>query len=242
MKVLSRYGNFFMTRVMLSVSLSLVSSILSAQDFKAALLKMKQEYADAPNLHIVMSIKVFDKDSPGSIFYHQKAEVKKADQKYYYALDENEMLLNPTCLVMVNHKLKQISLRKNNLTADAQVNPSLINLDSMLSVYGNASYVGKQNGLDHYRIVHKAGGVLKQTEMFFQATNGQLQQIEYEYGNGQQVSIQFELFDKSPQFDANTFSEMKYVNTVNGKVSLAQHFRTYRLTTDGGDSTGNSPN
>lgn len=217
-----------------------VSSSLVAQDFKEALLKMKQEYADAPALHIVMSIKAFDINSPTSVFYNQKAEVKKDGPNYFYSLDENEMLLNPACLVLVNHKLKQVNFRKNNLPPDSQVEslPSL-NLDSMLSVFGKASYIGKKNGMDQYQIVHQAGGMIKQTEMFFQSPQGLLQQIGYEYKNGQYVLIHFDLFDNSPQFSVDTFSERKYVSTVNGRVSLAPPFRTYLLIMDG-DSSSNS--
>jgi len=218
----------FDKRLAVCVCLSfMVSSFLFAQDFKEALLKMKQEYADAPNLHIVMSIKAYDKNSPSTIFYNQKAEVKKADQKYYYSLDQNEMLLNTSFLILVNHKLKQIDLRKNSLTDSQFEYPAMLNLDSMLSVFGTALYIGKKNGLDQYRVVHKVGGMLKQTELFFKSETGQLQQVGYEYVNGQYVSIQFDLFDKSPQFDADTFSEKKYVRTLNGKVVLEIGYQHY---------------
>lgn len=202
---------------------------LCAQDFKEALLKMKHHYADSPNLHIVMSIQGYENKSSATVFYQQKVEVKKEGRNYFYALDESEMLLNQTFLLLVNHKLKQISLRENS-TGETKVEalPSF-NLDSMLHVFGKVSYLGKDNGVDQFQVVHKTGGSIKQTELFFQSSSGLLQQIAYEYVNGQYISIRFDLFDSNPEFTTDTFSEKKYIRSDDGKISMATPFRGYRL-------------
>jgi len=191
---------------------------------------MKKEYMEASNLHVRMSIKAFEKKSPSSIFYEQKAEIKKADRNFLYAFDGNEMLINQRVLVMINHKSKQIIFRPNSLKASTEFIDSFkFNLDSLFRAYGESSFLGAENGLDHFKIVHKKGAILSQTEMFFVQSSGQLQTITYSYLNGQQVVIDFELFDKQPAFEDDCFSENKYIVIANGKPSTAPLYAQYQI-------------
>lgn len=201
-----------------------------AQDFKEALLKMKALYAGAPRLHVIMSVKAFDSASPSTLFYDQKAEVKKEAENYFYNFDGVEMLLNENYLLMLNHKQKQILYTKKNAMPSGQFKNSFqFNLDSILSVYGKYSYVDTKNGMNHFRITHKKGASIKQTEMYFTVDSGKISRIEYLYPSGQQVTIQFELLDKEPSFETMAFSEREYIIVNDTQVLPVPKWNNYKL-------------
>ena len=218
-----------MNKVTLSLTLLLVASLLSAQDFKQALLKMQKEYGDAERIHIVMSIKAFDKKTSTDPFYVQKAEIKKDSQNYFYRFGVNDMLMNRSYLIMVDHSAKQITFSKSNLASGTPFkDPFKMNLDSLLIAYGKSSYLGKNDSLDHYQIVHSKGTV-KQTDMYFSTQTSLLRKVEYSYAGDQRVSIDFDLFDKQAEFAPDTFNEERYMVRLNDKLIPSQAYLHYKI-------------
>jgi outer membrane lipoprotein-sorting protein len=210
--------------------LLILSAPAGAQDFKEALLKMKGSYAEAAGLRIVMSIKASDANKPESIFYQQKAEVKKEGSRYFYDVDGMTMLLNENYLVMVNQKLKQILITKNRATAASQFeNQFKFNIDSLLTAFGTSSYQGRSNQTDHYKIVHKKNASIEQTDMFFGAETGLLKTIKYTYRSGQNVTIDFDVFEINPIFNDNTFTENEYFSVNNDQLTPTKKYSSYRI-------------
>jgi hypothetical protein len=215
--------------VFLVLVLAAFTSMLPAQDFKQALLNMQKEYGAVGRMHIIMAIKAFEKKSSAVPFYNQKAEIKKDDQNFFYQFGNNDMLLNQKYLLMIDHSAKQIICNKNNLKAMGGFNdPFKMNIDSLLAAYGKSSYQGKKGDLEHYRIVHSKGAI-KQTDMYFAAQTNLLRKIEYSYESNQFVVIDFELFDKQPDFKPDTFDEVRYMAMVNGKLKPGQAYPRYEV-------------
>jgi hypothetical protein len=216
-------------RLALLLLFGLLIPSLRAQDFKQALLKMQKEYGAAGRMHIIMVIKAFEKKSATIPFYNQKAEIKKDNQDYFYQLGVNDMLLNEKYLLMIDHSAKQITCNKNNLKAMGGFkDPFKMNLDSLLSAYGKSSYVGKVDNMEQYRIVHSKG-IIKQTDMYFSSQTNLLNKIEYSYQSNQWVVIDFELFDKQPEFTVGTFDEARYMTFVNGKPKATKDYQQYEV-------------
>jgi hypothetical protein len=206
-----------------------IAPVLHAQDFKQALLKMQKEYGALGSMHIVMSIKAFDKKTATTPFYSQKADIKKHDQNYFYKMGVNDMLLNEKYLLMIDHSVKQMVCNKNNLKAMGGINdPFKVNLDSLLTAFGKSSYLGKVADMEHYRIAHSKG-MVKQTDLYFKVETNLLQKIEYTYESNQFVVIDFELFDRQPSFAPGTFDEGRYMVLENGKLKAVEAYRQYEI-------------
>ena len=200
-----------------------------AQDFKDALLKMKSAYGNAERIHIMMSIQAFEKESSSKPFYIQKVEIKKDHKNFLYELGNRDMLLNATYLIMTDHTTKQIFFNKPDSSAATGLqDPFKVNIDSLLTAYGKSSYMGTTNELEYYKIIH-AKGMVKQTDMYFLVQTKLLQKIEYHYRANQRVTIDFKVFDKEPQFAADTFDEAKYIAWLDGKPRAGQSYLGYRV-------------
>ncbi len=206
-----------------------LSTEVGAQDLKAALLKMKSNYVEATNLHIVMSIKAFDEKATDKYYMNQRAQVKKSGQRYFYEFNGMTMLLNENYLVVANQKLKQILFAKNKTTAAAQMEKQFkFNIDSLLTAFGTSTYRGSKSGIDHFNIVHNKGSI-QETDMYFETTTGQLKEIDYSYSNGQRVSIHFEVFESNPAFEENTFSESEFFDFVNNQLIPSKKYVNYKV-------------
>ncbi|MFM7852129.1 MAG: hypothetical protein ACKO96_09485, partial [Flammeovirgaceae bacterium] len=177
-----------------------------AQDFKAELMHVKKIFSDAKKIQAVMSIKGFDSKAGGNLF-DEKAIVLKDSSKYYSQFNGMEMLLNETYLIIVSHQLKRIQflLRTGQEINTKDQQDFAPNLDSLLRTYGEVSYKGKSNEMNHYEIMHGKGAI-KSTNMFFDALSGMLKRIEYHYTNGQKVQIEFDEFDTNPKWGRDKFS------------------------------------
>lgn len=208
----------------------LVLSIeVDAQDFKAALLKMKSNYVEAKSLHIVMSIKAFDEKATDKFYINQRAEVMKSGERYFYEFNGMTMLLNENYLVVANQKQKQILFARNKTTASVELEKQFkFDIDSLLTAFGTSTYRGNKNGIDHFNIVHSKGSI-QETDMYFEATTGQLKEIDYSYSNGQRVSIHFEVFEANPLLDENTFSESEFFDFANNQLTPSQKYVNYKV-------------
>jgi hypothetical protein len=219
----------FVRKIGLVLTILSPTSMVHSQDFKEALLKMQKEYAAAGRMHIIMSIKAFEKNSAIVPFYNKKAEIKKDDQNYFYQFGDNDMLLNQKYLVMIDHQAKQIVCNKNSMKAmKGFQDPIKMNLDSLITSFGKASYQGKKGDMEHYQIIHRKGAI-KQTDMYFVTQTNLIRKIEYRYEGSQFVVIEFELFDRQPHLEANTFDEGRYLSWVNGKMKSSSSHSQYKV-------------
>ncbi len=216
-------------KVML-VLLVLLSQQALSQSFKERLQLMQKEYSALQNIHMRMTIQVFENDKGDKPFYNEEADIKKQDQYYHYEFGGTNMLMNSKYIVMVDKGSREIVCSKRSLKAEAKFgsDPFRVNLDSILMFYESRDFVGKQVDDEHYKLLQKKGAV-KQIDLFINSKLNVLSRIEYRYEDQHYVVIQFTLMEKQPVFEESTFDESQYFITQKGKFRVANAFAGYHL-------------
>ena len=80
---------------------------VDAQDFKQALKDMQEEYATTDQLHIVMDVQVFEKETASRPFFQETVDIRKDGINFLYKFGANEMLMNAHYLIRVLIKRKK---------------------------------------------------------------------------------------------------------------------------------------
>lgn len=206
--------------------------LAKAQSFKEILTGLQKEYANIESIHIKMSIQVYENDTSKDPYFKEVADIKRQAQNCSYQFGAVFMLMNSKCLVMVDKSSREIVYTKRS-TADEQAlynDPFKLNLDSILLLYENPQYIGKETEGEHYRIFQQRG-TIRQIDIFMDLNENRLTRIEYRYEDGHYVVIRFTTFDKNPVFEGNTFSESSYVIEEQGRLKAARAFFGYNVAT-----------
>jgi outer membrane lipoprotein-sorting protein len=201
-----------------------------SQSFKERLELMQKEYNTLQNVHMKMSIRVFEKEQSTTAFYAIEADIKKQDQFYHYELGTTRMLMNANYTIMVDKASHEMACSKRSLKDEAKfaTDPFRMNLDSVLSLYGSLDFAGKQVDEEHYVLTQKKGAI-KQIDLYINVSTNVLSRIEYRYTDQHYVTIQFTLVDKQPGFTEQEFSENQYVIVEKDKLRTARAFAGYHL-------------
>lgn len=204
------------------------SSFAQAQDLTKILKEMRNEYSQSSSLEISMEILVYD-SAQSEPYFRQTADIKRDGNKYWYQMEENEMLLNDNYLIMLDRNTQQISLSKRDPQSEKELQKSFqFNLDSILASYETFQYLGVEDSTEHYVAVEKQGPI-KEVHFFFMPESHGLSEIAYQYREGQYVSIRFIVFNKNVLFGPDTFSESRYVTKVNNKMVPIRDFEEYAM-------------
>jgi hypothetical protein len=207
------------------------SNSLQAQDFKATIDRLRDGYEKSEKLHIIMKIQAFPDSISTTPFYQETANIKKDGVNYLYQIGNTEMLMNSKYMVVVDRSSREIICNKRDVNAETQFfgkDPIKVNMDSMISVYSVPKYMGRKNNIDHFRVFQKKGAI-KQIDMMVNVDENVLQSIAYSYKDGQFVKIAFEVFNKQPEFKADTFNENIYMVFVKGKLKPGPAFQQYNI-------------
>jgi hypothetical protein len=203
--------------------------IINAQDFKQVMKDMQKEYTSAAALDIVMKISVFDDTTSQVPYVEQYVEIKKGGDNYWYKVDENEMLLNDHYLITVDRNSKQISCSRRDMKAQEHFQSAYrFNLDSIFALYDNPQFLGTKLNVSHYKVIEKEGPI-EQVHFFIEHQSGTLKKIEYNYREGQFVSIDFIAFERKASFDPKMFSEIHYVVKVDNKFLPSAFYKNYKV-------------
>ncbi len=154
----------------------------------------------------------------------------RSGNNYLSRFGVNDMLMNESYFVVVDKSTHEIVCNPRSLKAERETYKDMIkmSLDSILTLYGEPSYAGLQNGIDHYRVQQKRGPI-GEVELLINTGTGLLNEMAYHYRNGQYVKITFETFDLEPVFAAGTFDETQYIARVKGKTTPAAAYRRYTI-------------
>jgi len=214
--------------ILLTVS---VQTVVLAQDLKQALQRMREVYEESDKFHVVMRVEAFESKQAAAPYYNEKADVKRAGDNYLSRLSGNDMLMNERCFVMVDKDAREITYNVRSLKAERETYKDLVrlSLDSILSLYNEPRYLGRNNGMDQFEITQKKGpiGLIGLTINLQTAI---LSEMIYHYRNGQYVKITFEIFDTHPEFPADTFDEGRYIARAKGRTVAAPAFKQYTVT------------
>ena len=203
----------------------------AAQDFKEAIGKMRQDYAKLEKLHVVMTIKAFEDSLSTQPFYSERADVKKDGKNYAYHFGNIQMLMNMKYLIVVDQNAHEIVVSRRDVKSEENFlgkDPLKMNMDSLFNLNSEPHYLGKINAVQRYKITQKKGPI-KQVDMQIRTSDNVLHSIAYLYKDGQYVKITFEVFEKQPEFKANTFDESVYITRAKGKLSASQNYIRYNV-------------
>jgi len=215
---------------LITVALSFLAGATQAQTLKERIAAMQNEYVTLRDVHIRMTVQVFESDDSKTPFYQNKGEIKRRDLYYEYQLGNMSMLMNHDYLIVVNGDSREIVCSRRSLDEESKMyaDPFKANMDSILNLYTTPVLVDKQGAVEHYRLDQKIGPV-NRIELFIDDQKNVLRKMIYNYRTGQHAVIEFSVFDKAPQFDADTFREGKYIQWTNGKVIPAEAYKAFHV-------------
>jgi outer membrane lipoprotein-sorting protein len=216
-------------RGLMAIFLLLLCKIGAAQDLKNALLDMQKQYEGMSGLHIKMDVEVYENKVAKTPYFEMDVDIKKQGENYLYKYGSNDMLLNQKYLIMVDHQTKEIILNDRDRTSEEALKKNFqFNLDSIMIFYKDIQYVGKQNAIQHYKLVQKKG-MVRNIDMYINENTKLLSKMEYEYTNKQFVSITFKAFEKDPSFDEGLFSEKEYLLGSRNTFLPSQKYKGYEI-------------
>jgi hypothetical protein len=177
-----------------------------------------------------MSIRIFEDDKSNTPYFDETADIKRQKKNYYYQFGSINMLMNAKYILMVDKSSKEIVCTRRSLKTEEQMerDPFKLNLDSILTFYGNPDYLGKTADGTHYRLSQKKG-TIRQYDFFIDEKQKIVNKIEYRYEDGHYVVIRFTLFETHPAFSTDIFDERKFVTEEKGKLTASGAYRGYHV-------------
>lgn len=201
----------------------------NAQDYRSVIKDIRKKNENAEKLHIVMRIEAYENEASTTPFYKDVATMQRNGHQYFYRVANNEMLLSDRYMIMVDKELKQISCTKRDLQSETEFNAAInLNVDSVLSLYGNPAFIGRSADIEHYRFT-EMGAAVKSIDLFIDKVKSVLTRMDYRYQDEQHVAITFEIFDLNAQMGPDIFTEGRYVKIVNGKVYPAGAYQKFDM-------------
>jgi outer membrane lipoprotein-sorting protein len=206
------------------------------QDFKTEIRDLRSGYENLQSLHVTMTISVFESAQVSKPFFEEKADIKRDGTNYSYRFGSIEMLMNDRCLIMVDHEARELVFSNRDVGMEQSLtDPVKMNLDSVLDLYGEPKLISASGGINHYRI-NQNKGLIHQVDIYLSSAKKLLQKIEYRYKDEQFVRINFDVFDKTPEFAASVFDDGYYVKLLNGKLIPGPRFKGFEIVQPGAES------
>lgn len=200
-----------------------------AQSFNERLTSMKKDYASVEKMHVVMNIRVLEKEGAAEPFYKETADLKKDGVKYHSRFGATEMLMNERYILMVDRDAKEIYLSRRNVNDEKRYMDAFQStLDSLARFQQMPELISGSGGFEHYRLRLKTGDI-RQVDMVINTGTNTLSKLEYRYEDGQFAVIDIATFDKAPRFGATDFEESRYVLTANNKLQASTAFKGYHI-------------
>jgi hypothetical protein len=214
--------------ISLAIYFCLVQAV-AAQDLRSALERMQQTVKESTQMHVVMTIDVYEDIRSEKSFYHDVAEVNRNDNSYLYHFGVLDFLMNDKYVIIVDRQERRIMLQDRDLTSETEFRKSIsFNLDSLLLAYKNPKFIGNINGIEHYQVLQNQNSI-SQIDLFINNRTNLLDKMQYGYKEGQFVSIHFDQFEIHPKFKEDEFDELLYFSKLNGKYQLAEKFKDFKI-------------
>jgi hypothetical protein len=205
----------------------------NAQNIELDLKRMNAKSKDSKLFLSKMTVDVFASEEAEKPFLTQKYVIKKNGEELFYQLDKKTILINAKCVLVINDQNKTVSYSKNKEESPSIDQPMDVNVDSLIKAYDSVKYQGKKNGLKHY-VLKKKGSPIPTIEIFFNGAGDKISQLVYHYNKEKYptnnlVKIKYTKWIINPVFEANEFSEKKYIKNNNGKIQLVSALSGYEL-------------
>jgi hypothetical protein len=206
--------------------------LASAQDYKRDFDALRKKNLSSSKMHIVMSVDAYSDGNSQNPFYSQRADIKRFGTNYCYRFDKAEMLMNDKYLILVDYENKEIVCSRRDVKGEAEFfAPMNLDVDSMLSVYGNPKLIGRAGDIVNYRFSQH--GEIQTIDLFIDLVSVELRKIVYHYKDGQVVIIRFEKFNINPKLDESDFDEDRYITKIEGVLRPSTGFVNFSISDEG---------
>jgi len=210
-----------------------ISSKNYAQSFKEDLKVMYNSYLNADDFYAKIKIDMYESSKDAQPYETRKAEISKSSMKVLYKLDNDQVLINDKCVVIINDEEKMILYKPGKKKERSIPDIVMPNFDSLMADYNKVIYKGLVNQSKHY-IVNLESSNIKRVDIFLSKESRWLTKLVYYYneeyyGIDSKVIINFNSITASPNFTKQTFSESQFFRRKNGKVILLPIYKDYRF-------------
>ena len=191
------------------------SQAQSAQKiFKTMLQKIEDGKGFSTQADIIIT------DSTNQPVASYQAQVKKHDNNFYYKLSNNEIIMNDSLHVTINHAEKIVQVNPRSTAKD----PDFMQMISNMALEQLAGARVNDTGAHWLITLQDAGELLDFAYRIDK--NFQLEQVSYHTVQGLQVKIQYSDFSYNP---ANNPADFAVVHIINGRGKLVNDFKMYQL-------------
>ena len=201
----------------ISLLLIMASGFLFGQSFSEDVKVIHQKYANAKSLYAKMQMSGYEGSLETEPTFSQETKIYRQDEEVLYIMGNVEFLLNDKMSLWVNKELRKIicTTRNGNDELSSGSFDAMLMLDSLLSHYGEADFIGVENGLKHYRVA-KNNREIVQNDIFISNSDKSLKKIIYTYNperypNKSWLEIEIKEMTLNGRIEESKFSTSNYI-------------------------------
>lgn len=204
----------------------------SAQHLKSDLDLIYKKYNTAE----VLQMEFVTRNYEGSFRNMTSSEhnkVYKDGNAYWYAMGEEEMLMNDSFIIWVDKDSKKMVCTLRNGGSLPTNASQLPDFNALLQSYEQTNYLGQKNQVKHYRMIRE-DALIKATDIYLDATSGLPKKLLYSYneqvyGKREWVEMEFLKMDMATQPKPTYFLATRYIKQVNGTYQPTGKYADYEL-------------
>ena len=203
----------------------------TGQSFEQDMAAMNAVYKDVDALYVELENSVWEDQKRAQ---QQAAVISKKNGAYLYEMKEATMLINKQYILMINHLNKTIVYDKwTKKKAAALAQQQIPTAADLKAQYPSITYVGQQDDQKKYRLENEQQQMSK-VEVSFEAATGFMRKIRYYYNpalvhKNIYTELHLKVIQPNPSFEANTFSEQRFITKVNGQFKGVGKYRAYSV-------------
>ncbi len=226
-----------MANILGTMGLCLFSSLLLAgQDLKKDLQAMATYLKEVDQLHLDVSVGIYRTSTSAAPHMEPTVQLYKKGKNYYYHLQETEMFVTPTSLIMVQEATKRILYRTIAEKEYKQLlrSMSATAADTLIQQYDSIRYKGTEKKGKHY-IIYTSSKVIQRTEVYLNPSTYMMEKVVYHYDpvkfkEFKRVDIQFVTRGLQPPELENYLKESAFVGKGGKKTLLpGERYKGYRV-------------
>ena len=227
-----------MTRYFPVILLLFLCLDATAQKKGGALSKIAASRNTVPHFSMDVTVQVYEtaSDKKGTLL--GKGLIRKSGTQYYSSFQDNEMIINNDCTVLIDHAEKEVHYFADAVKARQKEVAPFLDLEALMKTADSVASHGNTNGQMHYTIFSKTGPI-RQTEVYADQQTYLIRKIVYFYNESDRENdygIYKAVIDysnisynkPSPDF----FSEKKYIHYKERHPQLIAGYSKYKLFID----------
>lgn len=204
---------------------------LQAQSVREDLERFYQNFDGVEDLYFELENRLTKGDEVGLA---QKGKVYKQGDKYYYKIDNYQMLVNKRYILIIDDQKKLMICKDwDQEKADQLRQQKIPSIEAILKKYPNITYEGTNKGLKHYTLQNDQE-MLYKVEVFLDASSGFAQKTIYHYHPkstvaGAVLQLSIPTINTKPSFPKGLFSEQQFLQEKQGQLVPTAQYAAYTL-------------